>query len=323
MIDWAKLSDSTLKKSCLSCHKFWLNRPSHLKKNCAHQLGNHFAHFFKEKSTFEQQKILENLTYPYTIHVWYIYLHEWLIFMVNVGKPRKSKDQTLPISSRESFTWIIPKTILCLVLDFQGRVNIPLNVPWESVDRLPKRFRGSLSVNTNRWGWCGGGILLLRDIIPFRNFGNPGLWDPFWKGLFPYNPIMGWFMEEPWSQFTKWDDPPYFQWAPIPGIVGPLSNGHENGWSFWAYYLLPNWDDPPSNGWEDQFWEAVVGYGVGRFDFRVILLMVQKSGKLTGWGFVVYPIIYRVLAPSQVQDFFKWSFPEIASPMFEGINSDY
>ena len=35
-------------------------------------------------------------------------------------EPRKSKDQTLPIGSRESFTWIILKTILCLVLDFQG-----------------------------------------------------------------------------------------------------------------------------------------------------------------------------------------------------------
>ena len=34
--------------------------------------------------------------------------------------PRKSKDQTLPLGSRESFTWIILKTILCLVLDFQG-----------------------------------------------------------------------------------------------------------------------------------------------------------------------------------------------------------
>ena len=34
--------------------------------------------------------------------------------------PRKSKNQTLPIGSRESFTWIILKTILCLVLDFQG-----------------------------------------------------------------------------------------------------------------------------------------------------------------------------------------------------------
>ena len=34
--------------------------------------------------------------------------------------PRKSKYQTLPLGSRESFIWIIPKTILCLVLDFQG-----------------------------------------------------------------------------------------------------------------------------------------------------------------------------------------------------------
>ncbi len=34
--------------------------------------------------------------------------------------PRKSKDQTLPIGSRESFTWIILNTILCLVLDVQG-----------------------------------------------------------------------------------------------------------------------------------------------------------------------------------------------------------
>ena len=34
--------------------------------------------------------------------------------------PRKSKDQTLTVGSRESFTWIIPRTILCLVLDFQG-----------------------------------------------------------------------------------------------------------------------------------------------------------------------------------------------------------
>ena len=34
--------------------------------------------------------------------------------------PRESKDQTLPIGSRESFIWIILKTILGLVLDFQG-----------------------------------------------------------------------------------------------------------------------------------------------------------------------------------------------------------
>ncbi len=37
--------------------------------------------------------------------------------------PRKSKDQTLPIGSRESFAWIILKTILCLVLDPQGFPN--------------------------------------------------------------------------------------------------------------------------------------------------------------------------------------------------------
>ena len=42
----------------------------------------------------------------------YIYIYRYI--------PWKSKDQTLPIGSRESFTWIIPKTILCLVLDFQG-----------------------------------------------------------------------------------------------------------------------------------------------------------------------------------------------------------
>ena len=41
--------------------------------------------------------------------------------------PRESKDQTLPIGSRESFIWIILKTILCLVLDldFQGMTYIP------------------------------------------------------------------------------------------------------------------------------------------------------------------------------------------------------
>ena len=38
----------------------------------------------------------------------------------NYCRPRESKDQTWPIGSRESFIWIILKTILCLVLDFQG-----------------------------------------------------------------------------------------------------------------------------------------------------------------------------------------------------------
>ena len=39
-------------------------------------------------------------------------------------QPRKSKDQILPLGSRESLTWIIQKTILCLVLDFQGQYII-------------------------------------------------------------------------------------------------------------------------------------------------------------------------------------------------------
>ncbi len=43
-------------------------------------------------------------------------------------RPRKSKDQTLPLGSRESFTWIILKTILCLVLDSQGRVLFLMHV---------------------------------------------------------------------------------------------------------------------------------------------------------------------------------------------------
>ena len=45
--------------------------------------------------------------------------------------PRESKDQTLPIGSRESFIWTIPKTILCLVLDFQGDVWKLVRKPFE------------------------------------------------------------------------------------------------------------------------------------------------------------------------------------------------
>ena len=43
-----------------------------------------------------------------------------------LSHPRMSKDQTLPIGSRESFTWIILETILCLVLDPQGNTFCPL-----------------------------------------------------------------------------------------------------------------------------------------------------------------------------------------------------
>ena len=39
-------------------------------------------------------------------------------------RQRKSFKRKIPIGSRESFTWIILKTILCLVLDFQGICRI-------------------------------------------------------------------------------------------------------------------------------------------------------------------------------------------------------
>ena len=52
----------------------------------------------------------------------------WLFQHVMVGVHSKffyisqevQADQTLPIGSNASFTWIILRTILCLVLDFQG-----------------------------------------------------------------------------------------------------------------------------------------------------------------------------------------------------------
>ena len=46
------------------------------------------------------------------------FLVSMLIFQL--CNPRKSKDQTLPLGSRESFTWTILKAIICLVLDLQG-----------------------------------------------------------------------------------------------------------------------------------------------------------------------------------------------------------
>ena len=50
---------------------------------------------------------------------------------ININSiPRKSKDQTLPLSSRESFTWIILKTIRWFVLDFQG-MYIYTNENWD------------------------------------------------------------------------------------------------------------------------------------------------------------------------------------------------
>ena len=58
--------------------------------------------------------------------------------------PRKSKNQTLPHGSRESFTWIILKTILCLVLDFQG-LTCPIFFYF---------FLGKVSFLESSFIWC-------------------------------------------------------------------------------------------------------------------------------------------------------------------------
>ena len=50
------------------------------------------------------------------LHVFILYVYIYIYIHI----PRESKDQTLPLGSRESFTWITLKTILCLVLDFHG-----------------------------------------------------------------------------------------------------------------------------------------------------------------------------------------------------------
>ena len=78
--------------------------------------------------------------------------------------PRKSKDQTLPIGSRESFTWIILKTILCLVLDSyiiyiyiyssDRKKNTPDLHPWKLQDRPKNRQERRFRCGA----WCGGGV---------------------------------------------------------------------------------------------------------------------------------------------------------------------
>ena len=50
----------------------------------------------------------------------YIYIMHFILILYTYS--RKSKDQTLPLNRRESFTWIIRKTILLFGrLDFLGR----------------------------------------------------------------------------------------------------------------------------------------------------------------------------------------------------------
>ncbi len=67
------------------------------------------------------------------------------------GNPRKSKDQTLPIGSRESFTWIILKTILCLVLDFQGNLmelQTPMKLPTENLIEWTSHWKHPIVIGT-------------------------------------------------------------------------------------------------------------------------------------------------------------------------------
>ena len=60
-------------------------------------------------------------------------------------KPRESKDQTLPKGSRESFISIILKTILCMVLDFQGKSK----TIYREIEQIPEFASGILQ---RSWG---------------------------------------------------------------------------------------------------------------------------------------------------------------------------
>ena len=68
--------------------------------------------------------IIYKYVYMYVCKYKYIYI--CMRKKIYIDIPRKSKDQTLPSGSRESFTWIILETILCLVLDIQGIRNISI-----------------------------------------------------------------------------------------------------------------------------------------------------------------------------------------------------
>ncbi len=80
------------------------------------------------------------------------------------GASRKSKDQTLSFGSRESFTWVILNTILCLVLDFQGKRYIlwafVRTVTWPP--QVDFRRLGPSISQFQVWSRTGGGSLVGR-----------------------------------------------------------------------------------------------------------------------------------------------------------------
>ena len=73
------------------------------------------------------------------------YFFETLKSNLKKVKPRKSKDRTLPKKVVENplLMWIILKTILCLLLDIQGKSNVSATLflvalaMWRAYERLP------------------------------------------------------------------------------------------------------------------------------------------------------------------------------------------
>ena len=92
----------------------------------------------------------------------HIYIYTLYVF-IYIYIPRESKDQTLPIGSRESFIWIILKTILSLVLDFQGISN-PIQMGLRFLTLKPQKIGRKTQLSQSR---IGAGL-------PGR---EPGLWD--------------------------------------------------------------------------------------------------------------------------------------------------
>ena len=92
--------------------------------------------------------------------------------------PRKSKDLALPIGSRESFTWIIPRTILCLVLDFQGIYTLKFScILWRVLGFLwqyqgwiqgVQKLLGSIFLTLE--------TLEMQAFLATNSYENDGLW---------------------------------------------------------------------------------------------------------------------------------------------------
>ena len=96
--------------------------------------------------------------------------------------PRKSKHQTLPLGSRESFISIIPKTILCSVLDFQGILYI-IYITLCLLRICCKLYYNVISKSCIKFLCTGlvGIIWALR--LSTMDSGSPTVWDARFSGL--------------------------------------------------------------------------------------------------------------------------------------------